>query len=193
MTTEANFNPELSRLKDQVCPHFLFNCFNSLSSLILEDRERANRFLTELSKVYRYLLHNNHDVLTMVEQETRFIRSYYHLLEARYSHIYLNIDINNRYDQYQLPTLTLQLLVENAVKHNIIQHDRPLFIDIFMESPGILTVRNNKQEKITRWPSTGTGLNNIQRKYRLLNHKGIDIINDSTYFTVIVPLLDKKA
>ena len=123
---------EFDSLKNQVNPHFLFNCFNTLSSLISEDKKKAEKFLNELSKVYRYLLRNNEDGLSTVDNEIRFIRSYYQLLQTRHGEaVQLNIEIDKRYDSYMLPSLTLQLLVENVVKHNMLSKNKPLVIDIF--------------------------------------------------------------
>ncbi len=99
---------EFDTLKGQVNPHFLFNCFNTLSSLITEDRVRAEKFLDELSKVYRYLLRNNEDGLTTVQNEIRFIESYYQLLQTRHGEaVQINTEIDKRYDQYLLPSLSL--------------------------------------------------------------------------------------
>ena len=123
---------EFDALKNQVNPHFLFNCFNTLSSLISEDKQKAEIFLNELSKVYRYLLRNNEDGLSTVENEIKFIRSYYGLLKTRHGDaLQMTIEIDKRYNAYLLPSLTLQLLVENVVKHNQLSKSFPLMIEIF--------------------------------------------------------------
>lgn len=181
---------EFEELKSQVNPHFLFNCFNTLSSLISEDKKKAETFLDELSKVYRYLMRNNTDGLSTLEQELRFIRSYYRLLQTRYGEgIQLNIETDKRYDQYILPSLSLQLLVENAVKHNIVLKRSPLIVDIFTTAGNILVVNNNLQLRQTKPSSSKIGLQNIRVKYELLNRPGFQILQDSKNFSVVLPLI----
>ena len=118
---ELSAAQEFDTLKSQVNPHFLFNCFNTLSALITVDKEKAEAFLNELSKVYRYLLRNNEEGVSTVENEIKFIQSYYKLLQTRHGDaVQMNIQIDKRYDSYLLPSLTLQLLTENVVKHNVL-------------------------------------------------------------------------
>ncbi|MGN6355294.1 MAG: sensor histidine kinase, partial [Parafilimonas sp.] len=115
---QLNIQQEFDALKSQVNPHFLFNCFNTLSSLINEDRPQAEVFLNELSKVYRYLLRNNEDSLSTLKDELNFIQSFYKLLKTRHGDaIELQVEVDRKYYNYLLPSLSLQLLVENAVKH----------------------------------------------------------------------------
>ena len=181
---------EFDALKNQVNPHFLFNCFNTLSSLITEDKARAEVFLNELSKVYRYLLRNNEDGLSTVENEIRFIRSYYGLLKTRHGEaLQLTIEIDKRYHPYLLPSLTLQLLVENVVKHNVISKSYPLVIEIFTTAGNKLVVNNNLQRRTVKAPSNRVGLDNIKAKYDLLNHKGFQVMEDGKNFTVVLPLI----
>jgi two-component system, LytTR family, sensor kinase len=181
---------EFEALKSQVNPHFLFNCFNTLSSLISEDKKKAETFLDELSKVYRYLLRNNTDGLSTLEEELRFIRSYYRLLQTRYGEgLQLNIETDKRYDQYILPSLSLQLLVENAVKHNIVLQRSPLVVDIFTTAGNILVVNNNLQLRHTKPASSRIGLQNIRYKYELLNRPGFQVLQDSKNFSVVLPLI----
>jgi sensor histidine kinase YesM len=181
---------EFETLKNQVNPHFLFNCFNTLSSLISEDSTKAEAFLNELSKVYRYLLRNNEDSLSTLENEIRFIQSYYVLLNTRYGDaIQLQIETDPSYGGYLLPSLSLQLLVENAVKHNVVSRQQPLVIDIFTTAGHKLAVNNNLQCKRVKAPSTGIGLENIKSKYELLNEDGFQVLEDEKNFTVVLPLL----
>lgn len=183
---------EFDALKNQVNPHFLFNCFNTLSSLINEDRKQAEQFLDELSKVYRYLLKNNQDGLSTVENEINFIRSYYKLLQTRYgAGLQMNIEIDPRYLRYLMPSLTLQMLVENAVKHNVVLKRTPLIIDIFTTAGNLLVVNNNLQPRQTRTASNSThvGLENISSKYQLINHSGFQVIQDAKNFSVACPLI----
>lgn len=184
---------ELSVLKSQVNPHFLFNSLNSLSSLISDDSERAERYLNEMTKVYRYLIRNNEIELTSLNNELQFIRSYFHLLKTRYGQgIDMQITILPEHDCHLLPPLTLQLLVENAVKHNTVLKEKPLVIKLFSNSKNELVVTNNLQKKILQVDSTKIGLSNISSKYRLLNKPDIQVQQTDTSFTVILPLIPSE-
>jgi hypothetical protein len=185
MATEQEFE----RLKSQVNPHFLFNCFNTLSSLIQEDKKEAEHFLDELSKVYRYLLKNNEDGMTTVEKELSFIHSYFQLLKTRYGDaLQMRMDIDERYFPFLLPSLSLQLLVENAVKHNIVSKQQPLMLEIFSANGDKLVVNNNLQRKPVNKSSTGIGLNNISAKYKLMKQEGFEIVENESHFMVMLPL-----
>ena len=181
---------EFENLKGQVNPHFLFNCFNTLSSLIEEEKNEAEHFLDELSKVYRYLLRNNEEGISTVEKEVKFIQSYYELLRTRYGEgLQLSIEIDRRYYPYQLPTLSLQLLVENAVKHNIVSRQQPLVMEIFTTAGNKLVVNNNLQRKTMNTPSTKIGLSNIRAKYRLMKQDGFQVVEGENNFMVVLPLI----
>jgi two-component system LytT family sensor kinase len=187
---QLNLQQEFDHLKSQVNPHFLFNSFNTLSSLINEDTDQAECFLDELSKVYRYLLRNNEDGLTTLQSELDFIRSYFRLLTYRYgTAVQLKIETDKKYENYYLPSLSLQLLVENAVKHNIISRQMPLVIDVFTTAGSKLVVNNNFQPKMVKAPSNRIGLENISNKYELLEQKGFQVVKDDKNFTVVLPLM----
>ncbi|HRP58582.1 histidine kinase, partial [Agriterribacter sp.] len=191
---ELAVQQEFDTLKSQVNPHFLFNCFNTLSSLITEDRQKAESFLNELSKVYRYLLRNNEDGVSTVENEIKFIQSYYQLLRTRHGEaVQLNIEIDKRYNPYLLPSLTLQLLVENVVKHNSLSKNYPVVIDIFTTAGNKLVVNNNLRHRVVKIKGTRVGLDNIRAKYKLLNKEGFQAMSDERNFTVILPLIWSSA
>jgi LytS/YehU family sensor histidine kinase len=187
---KENLQSQLEGLKDQVNPHFLFNSLNSLSSLINEDPEKAEKFLDEMSKVYRYLLRTNEDGLTTLDSEMQFIQSYFHMLKTRYGDsVSMETQIDGHYLSYQLPPLTLQMLVENAVKHNMILKDSPLKILIMTTNSGRLIVSNNLQRKDRMVASNKVGLANIVNKYRLMKKEEISIRDDGKEFAVVVPLI----
>lgn len=181
---------EFDGLKQKVNPHFLFNCFNTLSSLISEDKDRAEQFLDELSKVYRYLLKNNEDGLSSLESELKFIQSYFQLLKTRHGDsVSMRIEVDKQYNLYLLPSLSLQMLVENSVKHNAHSKSRPLQIEIFTTVGNKLVVNNNLQRRTISAPSNKVGLENIRAKYELLHLTGFTIMEDVKNFTVILPLI----
>jgi LytS/YehU family sensor histidine kinase len=190
---KENLKSQLQSLKDQINPHFLFNSINSLSSLIAEDPEKAEQFLDEMSKVYRYLLRNNEDNLISLSDELQFINSYYHLLKTRYGEaINLILKVPPNCQDSMLPPLTLQILVENAVKHNIISKELPLNIEIICENNKQLIVKNNLQRKTAKVLSNQVGLENIAAKYHLLNQPDLLVKEENNEFVVQVPLIQKE-
>lgn len=183
---------EFQNLKQKVNPHFLFNCFNTLLALINEDRQRAEKFLDELSKVYRYLLRSNETGMSTLAQELSFIKSYSQLLHTRYGDGFrLQVEIDPNKHNYEVPALSLQLLVENAVKHNVISKLEPVTVVIKTEH-NRLVVENNLQKKVNKQESTGIGLANIREKYRLLQHEDVIIQEGGGKFSVSLPLLSSQ-
>jgi two-component system LytT family sensor kinase len=206
---KENLKGKLQGLKSQVNPHFLFNSLNSLSSLIADEPQRAEQFVDQMARVYRYMLQTNRpigdeqvtddgDELTTLDAELNFIDSYYHLLKTRHgAGLHLDVQVPDQCRQYRLPPLTLQLLVENAVKHNVILSSRPLYINILITANGHLQVCNNLQKKTTRHElnrveSTQVGLANIRAKYQLLAQTEPVIEPGPDYFKVTLPLLQKN-
>lgn len=187
---KENLQSQLEGLKGQVNPHFLFNSLNSLSSLISDDPVKAEKFLDEMSKVYRYLLRTNEDGLTTLQAEMDFINSYFHLLKTRYGDgLEMKTTIEERFLNYLLPPLTLQMLIENAVKHNMILKHKPLQIMILTTNSSRLIVSNNLQRKDRMVSSNKVGLSNIVKKYRLMKQEEISVRDDGKEFAVIVPLI----
>ena len=181
---------ELENLKGQVNPHFLFNCFNTLSSLIAEDKKQAEVFLNELSKVYRYLLSSNESSMTTLDKELKFINNYYQLLRTRHGEaLQLHFEVDKKYYPYLVPSLSLQLLVENAVKHNVLSKKYPLIIEIFTTSGKQLVVNNNLQRRQQRTKSAGIGLTNIKAKYKLMNEDGFQVLEGDKNFMAVLPLI----
>jgi sensor histidine kinase YesM len=186
---KANLQSQLDSLKSQINPHFLFNNLNSLSSLITTDADQAERFVDELSSVYRYLLQQNKRDLCPLNEEIRFIKAYFHLLKTRYGDgIFMGIDIESRYMNYLIPPLTLQLLFENAIKHNVISANRPLTIRLYTHEEA-LCVENNLQKKKLTVPSNLVGLQNIMMKYKLLDQPPVLVHYDEEKFLVSIPLI----
>ncbi|GAB3715560.1 hypothetical protein GCM10027592_56230 [Spirosoma flavus] len=183
-------NVQLRALQSQINPHFLFNSLNSLSALIDDDQQRASEFVDQLSQVYRYLLKTSDQPMTTLASELAFIEAYYHLLKTRHGNgLQLNVAVEPKYQSWLLPPLTLQLLVENAVKHNIVLASKPLRIDISVDEMKYLTIRNNLQRKRSLVLSNGIGLSTIFTQYQKLEHPIPDIIESETYFMVRLPLI----
>lgn len=181
---------EFENLIRQINPHFLFNNLNTLSSLITTDPVKAEYFLDELSKVYRYLMRNNQEVLSTLGSEMQFIRSYVALLQIRHSEaIQFRAGNLAPFEELLLPSLSLQLLVENAVKHNMVRKSQPLHISIFVDEQRRLVVENNLQPKPGSVPSNKVGLSNISLKYKMLDQPGAIIEKDERSFRVRLTLL----
>lgn len=184
---------QLESLKSQLNPHFLFNSLSTLSSLVAENPVQAETFIEELASTYRYVLKVQDQVLSTLGDEVRFIKTYYHLLKTRFDEgLLLQVEINEQFEDYLVPSLTLQLLVENAVKHNALSQNQPLLIRIFTDDAGNLFVWNNLNKRKTTAPSTQTGLSNIISKYRLLNQPEVIISENSHCFQVQVSLISPK-
>lgn len=187
--SKEKLQTQLNGLLQQINPHFLFNSLNALSALINENPKDAQKYLGDLSKVYRYLLRTNENELTTLTNELNFIDSYFHLLQTRFgSGVILLKHVHPDDVNMLLPPLTLQLLVENAVKHNTVGKNKPLTIEIISGGDYVL-VRNNLQRKSLKVESGKVGLSNIAEKYRLINKSNIDISDDGDYFVVKVPLI----
>jgi two-component system, LytTR family, sensor kinase len=185
---------QLNGLKSQVNPHFLFNSLNSLSSLIQEDEEKAEYFLNEMSKVYRYMLRNDEEQLVSLYTELKFLSSYTHLLQARYGDgLQLKINIDNDCREKKLAPLTLQVLIENAFAQNIVSKTSPLIIEIFNDEHNNLIVKNNIQSKaVTNAIDFEAGLDNLISKYELIGKKITVDEGDKHHRIITIPLLENK-
>ena len=180
---------QLNSLKLQINPHFLFNNFSTLSELIESDPETASDFLSHLSKVYRHIVRNLNVNLIDLRDELKFIDSYAYLMKLRHGEgIKVNIDNSLRTSSYKIPPASLQLLVENAIKHNAFSPEQPLIVDIRAEKD-YLVVRNLKQPLENPAESTGVGQSNIASRYLLLSSKEIKIEDSDHFYSVGVPLL----
>jgi sensor histidine kinase YesM len=188
---KAVMQSQLLGLKSQVNPHFLFNCLNSLSSLINESPDEAEIFLNEMSKVYRYMLRNDEDFLVPLEKELQFIQSYYALLKARYGEgIELSIKVNEKDKECLLPPLSLQVILENAFSQNTTQKTSPLKIHIYSGNKGEIIIQNNVQPKaVTDAFDYEAGLDNLVSRYRLLNHAQLIITDKKNERIIKLPLI----
>jgi len=187
-TASAKFDA----LKNQLDPHFLFNSLNVLTSLIEENPDQAQNFTTSLSKVYRYVLEQKNKELVSIEDELAFAKRYIGLLEMRFENsIVYTFPEKLENTEGKIIPLSLQLLLENSVKHNIVSEEKPLHISI-VEENGFLVVKNNLQTKSVIGKSSGYGLLNIQQRYDLLTARKVIIEKDKNTFQVKLPILTKQ-
>lgn len=186
---KAHLFAQYETLKNQVNPHFLFNSLNVLTSLVKSDPDMAIEFINQLSSVYRYVLDNKEKEVVTIEEETKGLKAYIHLLKMRFG-ASMNVDMNlEALDALMIPPLTLQMLVENAIKHNIISKNKPLQIDIKVEDIETISVKNNLQKKPNSEPSGKVGLENIIARYKYISDRQIHIEENDQHFKVSIPLL----
>ncbi len=187
-TASAKFDA----LKNQLDPHFLFNSLNVLTSLIEENPESAQKFTTSLSKVYRYVLEQKNKDLVSVDEELKFAKTYMSLLKMRFEDsIIFEIPDKASNPESKVVPLSLQLLLENAVKHNMVTSNKPLHVKIY-EDGDYLVVMNNLQPKQIVKKSSGVGLENIKQRYKLLSNKTVIINQRAKDFAVAIPMLTKQ-
>jgi hypothetical protein len=178
-------------LKNQVNPHFLFNSLNALSNLVYEDADQANKFIQKLSEVYRYVLESKDKDLVPLETEMKFVQSYLYLQKIRFGESLKITEAISGESNYQLPPLSVQMLLENAIKHNVVSQDDPLEVRLYMEED-YLVVENNLQKKnILPHEISEVGLSNIRARYAVFTDAPVKIQEEDGKFLVALPLLKK--
>ncbi len=186
---QENLQSQFAALKNQVNPHFLFNSLNTLATIIPENPKQAVQFVQKLSSVYRYLLQYKDDETVDLKTELNCIEAYFFLQKIRFGdNLQVNINVPKKYELKPIPPLTLQILVENAIKHNIISKQKPLKVDIYIDDAGMLVTRNNLQKKNSIESSTKIGLQNLINRFGYIYNKTIDIFETDSEFLVKVPL-----
>jgi sensor histidine kinase YesM len=176
-------------LKQQLSPHFLFNSLSTLGGLIYDEPAAAERFVNEMAQVYRYLLRHGEQMTVPLHEELAFVSSYAYLLQMRFGEgLALHIDLPAEVLDRPLPPLALQLLVENAVKHNTVSHRQPLVITINLASADQLRVCNPRNPRLSAVASSGTGLSNLTNRIRLLNQQHLLVEQTDHEFCVLLPL-----
>ena len=186
----ARAEAELEALKNQVDPHFIFNSLNTLSHLIEDKPEKAKLFNDNLAEIYRYILQNKARDLVFLKEEIEFVKHYFALLQIRFEDaVQLHINMNEgELEQFLIPPISLQILVENAIKHNEFSDQNPLRIQIIFEGEA-LTVKNEIRKKQLRKPSSGIGLKNLDERYQLITAKKMLIEEKENEFIVCLPVL----
>jgi hypothetical protein len=183
---------QFESLKNQIDPHFLFNSLNVLSSLIEENPENAQKFTTSLSKIYRYVLEQKDKELVSVAEELNFAKTYMNLLKMRFENS-ITFEIPEDFDneEAKVVPLSLQLLLENCIKHNVVSETKPLHIKISIEN-GQLVVANNLQKKDVLSDRKGVGLQNIVNRYGILTKRKVLVEENEKEFKVFLPILTKQ-
>ncbi len=184
---------QYTSLKNQISPHFLFNSLNTLTSLMYEDRDLASDFVTRLASSYRYILDNREQDLVSLQKELGFLDTFIFMMKVRHKQavqIELNVDLD--LDQYLIPTLSLQMLVENAMKHNVFSKEKPLSIIISTIQNDALAIKNNLQKRELKEATTCLGIKNIKKRYAFYTNKQVLVREEVDFFEVIIPLLGKN-
>ena len=180
---------QYNSLKSQVNPHFLFNSLNALSSLVYDNQDKAVEFIRKLSQVYRYVLDSMDDEVVLVEREMDFVKNYIFLQKIRFGDN-LIVELDDNYPNQFVPPLAIQILVENAIKHNVVSEKDPLRLSIKFKDSYCFVTNSLKEKKVK--DSTGIGLNNVKSRYQYLSDKGVNINRAEDSFEVQIPLLTIK-
>ncbi len=190
---KENIQSKFEALKNQIDPHFFFNSLSVLSSLVHKDANLSEEYISQLSKMYRYVLDGKDQVLASLDEELNFLNSYIFLIKVRFNeHIRFEINISDDLkEKVSLPKNSLQMLVENAIKHNRFDDDDPLVISI-LEEGDYIKVENNKNKRDLLERSSGIGLENISKRYQLLGDFRLLILESDDSFAVKLPKLSKS-
>ncbi len=186
----AKAEAELEALKNQIDPHFIFNSLNTLSHLIDDKPEKARLFNDNLADVYRYILQNKARDLVLLREELNFLKSYFLLLKIRFENaVQMEISIpEEMMDQCLLPPISLQILAENAIKHNEFSESTPLLLTIEMNNEALL-IHNKIRKKTLHRSSSKIGLQNLKERYKLITNQEISISEEGDKFEIILPVL----
>jgi two-component system LytT family sensor kinase len=187
--TSTQLALQLEVLKSQLSPHYLFNSLNTISSLIYQDPGKAEQFIRKLAHTYQYILATQEQQLVPLNAEIEFLQAYFYLLKARFEEaVHLSLDLPRRVLHSSIPPLTLQLLLENAVKHNAPTDESPLYVRIYLSDQNLLTVSNNILAGGSRLASFKVGLDNIRMRYQYYAQAAISVVKADN-FVVQLPLL----
>ena len=176
-------------LKNQVNPHFLFNSLNALTHLVYEDQDKAAKFIKQLSEVYRYVLDSRDKEVVSLEEELKFLDAYLFLQQIRFGDK-LKVNVNFKGSTSSVAPLALQMLIENAIKHNVISEEEPLSIRLYMERSFLVVENDLHKKNILPDSSGGLGLQNIKRRYEFLSKEKVVVDEGEGKFIVKLPMLE---
>jgi LytS/YehU family sensor histidine kinase len=189
--SKNNIENRYEILKEQMNPHFLFNVLSTLRTMVRENDPNTEEFIIKMSDVYRYILNRDGTDLVLLSDEVEFLKKYIFMLKQRFEDtLEISFDIDIRSRNFKIPPFSLQIAVENCIKHNAISFVNPLIISIYQPNFDSIAVKNNIKNKINKEPSSGIGLKNLMERYELLNiNEGVSIYNDNNFFILELKLL----
>lgn len=188
---KANLEARYEALRNQVNPHFLFNSLNTLLMMVADNPE-AVKYIESISGLMRYMLSSRGRDVVSIHEELKIAGDYVYVQKSRFGEkLIVNFKVDKKYESFTIPPLTLQMLIENAVKHNVVSKNNPLIINIYVSEDEYLVVENKVQPKLDKEPSTGTGLENIRSRYLHVAEKEVLVQDQEGRFTVKLPLFEK--
>jgi two-component system, LytTR family, sensor kinase len=188
---KANLEARYDTLRNQVNPHFLFNSLNTLLMLV-NDNPLASKYVESISEIMRYMLQSRDKEAVLLRDELKIARDYVFIQQSRFGDkLNVEFEVPEKYYHYAIPPLALQMLLENAIKHNVVSKDDPLQVRVYIHENGFIVIENSVKEKIDKDPSTGVGLENIQNRYLHLTGKTIVANKENGKFVVMLPLFEK--
>ena len=177
-------------MRDQIKPHFLFNNLNVLSAMVIKENPAANMFIEEFAKVYRYILNTSDQEIVLLGKEMEFVNPYIFLLKKRFDEgVHFKLDVPSSFLSFHIVPTALQMLIENAIKHNIASPARPLHINVSVQGDDHLVISNNLQQRSSVEQSTLVGLENIRKRYAFITEKPLRVNKTDSIFEVAIPLL----
>lgn len=189
---EENISAKYEALKSRTNPHFLFNSLSTLSSIVADDQQLAIEFIDKFSQLYRMILQTGDVALISVNEELEIAGNYLYLQQMRFGeNMMVEINVPQEFKTYYLPPFALQIVVENAFKHNMVSSSRKLHVSVYVED-GMLTVSNNLQQRTSRFQSTGTGLKNITERYKVISDRQPAFVMTETMYIASLPLLKRE-
>jgi sensor histidine kinase YesM len=189
---KANLEARYDTLRNQVNPHFLFNSLNTLLMLV-NDNPVASRYVESISEIMRYMVQSRDKDAVLLRDELKIARDYIFIQQSRFGDkLKVEFDIPERFYHYAIPPLALQMLLENAIKHNVVSKEDPLEVKVSMQENQFIVIENTVKAKLDKEPSTGVGLDNIRNRYLHLTGKNISVKQENGKFTVMLPLFEKS-
>lgn len=189
---KANLEARYEILRNQINPHFLFNSLNSLLMLV-SDNPVASKYVESISEILRYMLQIRDKDVVLISDELKIAKDYIFVQQNRFGeNLKVDFGVPEKYFHYSIPPLTIQMLLENAIKHNVVSKINPLYIKVYVNENSFLVVENTVLNKLDNDPSTGIGLENIQKRYQYIIGKSIVVKNNKENFSVMLPLFEKE-
>jgi hypothetical protein len=189
---KANLEARYETLRNQVNPHFLFNSLNTLLMLV-NDNPVASKYVESISEIMRYMLKSRDKEIVLLGDDLKIARDYVFVQQSRFgTKLNVEFDVPEKYFHYAVPPLALQMLLENAIKHNVVSKEHPLSVNVYANENNYLVIENTMRAKIDKDPSTGVGISNINARYLHLSGKSIVVKQESGRFVVMLPLFEKS-